>query len=98
MTLKRAYSAEPTADETIRRLKVGRTRTRLAGVIAAGIGLLIIPAWISGIGMSVFKLEEKTITVFPTVMTEEQAKAEAERVKQEAEAFREQKAAEEKKS
>ncbi|KPF88017.1 hypothetical protein IP70_00585 [alpha proteobacterium AAP38] len=97
MELKRAWSAEPTSDETIRRLKMGRTKTRLAGLVAAGIGLLIIPAWISGIGMSVFKLEEKTITVFPTVMTEEQAKAEAERVKQEAEAFREQKAIEEKK-
>lgn len=96
MTLKRAYSAEPNADETIRRLKVGRTRTRLAGVIAAGIGLLIIPAWISGIGMNVFKLEEKTITVFPSLLTEEAAKAEALKVKEEAEAFRQQKQAEEK--
>lgn len=96
MTLKRAYSAEPNADETVRRLKVGRTRTRLAGVIAAGIGLLIIPAWISGIGMNVFKLEEKTITVFPSLLTEEAAKAEALKVKEEAEAFRQQKQAEEK--
>lgn len=96
MELKRAWSAQPTSDETIRRLKMGRTRTRLAGLIAAGIGLLIIPAWISGIGMSVFKLEEKTITVFPSLLTEEEAKTETDKVKQEAEAFREQKATEEK--
>lgn len=97
MELKRAWSAEPTSEETIRRLKMGRNRTRLVGVIAAGIGLLIIPAWISSIGMNVFKLEEKTITVFPSLLTEEEAKAETAKVKQEAEAFREQKASEEKK-
>ncbi len=97
MALKRAWSAQPTSDETIRRLKMGRTQTRLIGLVAAGIGLLLIPAWISGIGMSVFKLEEKTVTVFPSLLTVDEAKAEAEKVKQEAEAFREQKQAEEKK-
>lgn len=97
MKLKRAYSAAPVSDETARRLKMGRNKTRLVGLIAATLGALTIPAWIAGIGMGYFKLEDKTITVFPKLMTEDEAKAETEKVKDEAEAFREQKAAEEKK-
>ncbi len=97
MEMKRAWSAEPKSDETIRRLKMGRTKTRLIGLIAAGIGLLIVPAWIAGVGMGVFKLEEKTVTVFPSLLTEEEAKVQAEKVKEEAETLRQKKAAEEKK-
>lgn len=97
MKLKRAYSAEPVSDETARRLKMGRTKTRLIGLVAAGIGALTIPAWIAGIGMGYFKLEDKTIAVFPRLMTEDEAKAETEKVKEEAEAFRQHKQAEEKK-
>ncbi|OYQ34907.1 hypothetical protein CHU95_10025 [Niveispirillum lacus] len=97
MKLKRAYTAEPVSDETIRRLKMGRTRTRMIGLIAAGIGALIVPAWIAGVGMGYFKLEQKTIAVFPTLLSEEEAKAQAEKVRQEAEAFRQQKPTEEKK-
>ncbi|MFY8092060.1 MAG: hypothetical protein ACOVN0_01140 [Niveispirillum sp.] len=97
MVLKRAWSAEPTSEETVRRLKMGRTKTRLIGLIAAGIGALTIPAWIAGVGMGYFKLEEKTIAVFPSLLSEEEAKAQAEKVRQEAEAFRQQKATEEQK-
>lgn len=96
MKLKRAYSAEPVSDETIRRLKMGRNKTRLIGLIAATLGALTIPAWIAGIGMGYFKLEDKTIAVFPKLMSEEEAKVETEKVREEAEAFR-QKQAEEKK-
>lgn len=96
MKLKRVYSAEPVSDETVRRMKMGRNRTRLIGLIAAGIGALTIPAWIAGIGMGYFKLEDKTIAIFPKLMTEDEAKAETAKVKEEAEAFRQHKAAEEK--
>lgn len=96
MKLKRAWSAEPVSDETVRRLKMGRNKTRLFGLIGAGIGALTIPAWIAGIGMGYFKLEDKTIAVFPKLITEEEAKAETEKVKEEAQAFRQQKVAEEK--
>ncbi|MBP7338014.1 hypothetical protein [Niveispirillum sp.] len=96
MKLKRAWSAEPVSDETIRRLKMGRNKTRLIGLVAAGIGALTIPAWIAGIGMGYFKLEDKTIAVFPSLLSEDEAKAHAEQVKQEAQAFRQQKATEEK--
>jgi len=97
MKLTRAYTAEPVSEETVRRLKMGRTKTRLIGLVAAGIGALTIPAWIAGIGMGYFKLEDKTIAVFPSLLSEEEAKAQAEKVSREAEAFRQQKATEEKK-
>lgn len=95
MKLKRAYSAEPISDETGRRLKMGRNKARLFGIIAACAGALTIPLWIAGIGMGYFKLEDKTVTVFPKLMSEDDAKAETAKVKEEAEAFREKKAADE---
>ncbi|MFV3128166.1 hypothetical protein [Niveispirillum sp. KHB5.9] len=95
MKLKRAYSAEPISDETGRRMRMGRNKTRLFGILAACVGALVIPTWIAGIGMGYFKLEDKTITVFPRLMTNDEAIADEKRVDEERAAFREKKAAEE---
>ncbi len=95
MTMKRAYTAEPVSDETGRRLRMGRGKLRLFGMGAAALGALIVPIMIAGIGMGYFQLDQKMgPTVFPKLLSEDEAKAEEQRVEREAAAFREKKAAE----
>ena len=94
MKLKRAYSAEPISEETLRRLNMGRGRTRIYGMIACAFGVLLIPAWMATIGLGYFKLENKTVTVFPKLLSESEAKAEDQRIAAEADALRKKRAEE----
>lgn len=94
MQLKRAYSAEPISEETTRRLNMGRGRTRLFGAIACVFGFLLIPAGITGFSMGYFRLESKTVTVFPKLLSESEAKAEDQKIAAEAEALRKKRAEE----
>jgi len=72
----RIRSAEPEAENTLKRLRAGRNRVRMIGLAAAILGALLIPAWVAGIGMGYFQLDQKMgPTVFPKLMSEEEAES-----------------------
>ncbi|MFV3076547.1 hypothetical protein [Niveispirillum fermenti] len=74
MKQHRIYSADPVSDETARRLRMGRNKVRLAGLVAAGFGALAVPMWIVAATFGYFKLDQDFgPTVFPRLMSEQEA-------------------------